>query len=431
MRYCSPLLLSIAATACTPRGSSVPPTPAPASVPAGVSTRSSASPPAVINPTLPGDVPALIASSKKTRCPPHQVAPGLWVRFHCGAFDKVANTRKANPGKLRMLRRGALRLDDPVGAADGGDAGVSEATWQRTLPPAVDHRSKGTEGPVMNQAQVGCCSAFSLASTMNNAIRRQNKGDSISPMHVWSHYFVEGMAAASAKNAGRPLAVLALWPYDQLAACKISQEDDACDQYYHVQKEQPPWEPAIQEKLEAADAHGAWKMTSVTCVSGPLCDPPAAVDPGILAAYLSTGVDLWAAMWIDEQAWYHPVDGTIPDYDVPSAGIANNTAEGHGVSLAGYDWTSGSLRLLLHNSWGAAWGDQGYAWISENMLRRYLQAAYKVTVEDLVTPPPPPGSPNALTDDDCPEDELVDSTTGRCAKMCAADRRPADGKCPH
>jgi hypothetical protein len=424
------LLAGVAAAgACSPRAATVPTSSSTAAAPAAAVPARSSSPP-VVNPTVPGDVPALLATSKKTRCPPHQVAPGLWVRFHCGAFDKVANTRKANPGKLRMLRRGTLHLDEPVGSAEARDGGIDEATWQKTLPASVDHRQKGTEGPVMSQDQVGCCSAFSLASTMNNAIRRQDRNDSISPMHVWSHYFVEGMAAAAAKNANRPLALLPLWPYDQVEACKISQEDDACDQYYHVQKQQPPWEPAIQAKLQAADAHGTWKITSVTCVAGPLCEPPTVVDPGILAAYLSTGVDLWAAMWIDDQAWYHPVNGSIPDYDVPAAKIADNTAEGHGISFAGYDWTAGSLRLLIHNSWGAPWGDQGYAWISEAMVRKYLQAAYKVTAENLATPPPPPGAPGALTDDDCPEDELVDSVTGRCATMCAGDHRAAAGKCP-
>ena len=417
-------LLAAVVGACAPPGKA----PAPATTPSAASGRG-LDPAPIVNPPVPGDVPALAATAKTSRCPPHQVAPGLWVHFHCGAFDRVANARKANPGKLRMLRRGMLHLDQPVGGGDSGDGGITEAVWQKALPPTVDHRKLGTEGPVMNQGQVGCCSAFSLSSTMNNAVRRQNKDDAISPMHVWSHYFVEGMAAASANNAKRPLAVLSVWPYDQLAACKISQEEDGCEQYYHVQKEQPPWEPAIQQMLATADAHGTWQITSVTCVSGPFCEPATAVDPGILAAYLSTGADLWAAFWIDEQAWYHPVSGSIPDYDVPAASIANNTGEGHGVSLAGYDWTSGSLRFLIHNSWGADWGDQGFAWISESAVVKYLQAAYKVTVEDLATPPPPPGAPNGLTDDDCPEDELVDSVTGRCATMCAGDRRPAGGKC--
>jgi hypothetical protein len=423
--------------ACEPHGPvSTPPAPSAqpsASASSALSPARNLDPPPVVNPPIPRDLKALLAAPQRKHCPPHEVAPGVWVRFHCGAFDAVANTRQADPAKLRMLRHGRLRLDSPVGGAPlGGDGGMTEEAWRSVLPRKVDHRKVGTEGPVMNQAQVGCCSAFSLASSLNNAVRRQNKGDAISPMHIWAHYFTPGMSPASTKNQGRPLAVLSLWPYDEVVACKISQEEDACEQYYHVQKEQPPWEAAIQQQLDAADAHGSWRLTSVTCVTGALCSstaPTGTSDPAIVAAYLATGADLWAAMWIDEQAWYHPASGTIPDYTVPPDAIANGTGEGHGVSFAGYDWSSGTLRFLLHNSWGETWGDQGYAWISGAMVQKYLQQAYKVTVEDLTSPPARPGEPNALTDDDCPEDQLVDSVNGRCASICAGDVRQADGKC--
>ncbi|HEY5240232.1 MAG TPA: C1 family peptidase [Polyangiaceae bacterium] len=424
---------SFASTACEPHGpASTPPAPS-AVASAGSASAPNLTPPAVVNPPIPRDLKALLAAPKRAHCPPHEVAPGVWVRFHCGAFDAVANARQADPAKLRMLKRGRLRLDSPVGDSEAsGDGGMTEEAWRKVLPRYVDHRKVGTEGPVMNQAQVGCCSAFSLAGALNNAIRRQHKSDAISPMHIWSHYFTPGMSPASMKNQGRPLAVLAVWPYDEVVACKISQEEDACEQYYHVQKEQPPWEPAIQQKLGDADARGTWRLTSVTCVAGSLCKsttPEGPSDPAIVAAYLATGADLWAAMWIDEQAWYHPTSGTIPDYTVPADAIAKGTGEGHGVIFCGYDWRAGTLRFLVHNSWGETWGDQGYAWISEAMVQKYLQQAYKVTAEDLSSPPARPGEPNALTDDDCPEDELVDSVTGKCASICAGDVRQADGKC--
>ena len=42
------------------------------------------------------------------------------------------------------------------------------------LPAAVDHRADGTEGPIKSQGLVGACTAFSLSSTMDNAVRRVN-----------------------------------------------------------------------------------------------------------------------------------------------------------------------------------------------------------------------------------------------------------------
>ena len=233
------------------------PTPSPSSSVVPTSSARTLNPPPVVNPPIPRDLKALLAAPRRSRCGPHQVADGVWVRFHCGAFDAVSHTRRANPAKLRMLRRGRLHLDDAVGqAALESDAAVTDETWQAVLPHYVDHRKLGTEGPVMNQAQVGCCSAFSLASTLNNAIRRQDKSDAVSPMHLWSHYFTPGMGSASAKNEARAIAVLSVWPYDEVAACKISQDEDGCDAYYHVQKEQPPWEAAIQAKVADSDARG-------------------------------------------------------------------------------------------------------------------------------------------------------------------------------
>src|ERR1700722_18655214 len=102
MRSRLPLAAIVLAGACQP----APVTSVPVSATPPVAAAAAArlpDPAPVINPPVPGDVPALLATSKKTRCPPHQVAPGLWVRFHCGAFDRVPNTRRANPGKLAML----------------------------------------------------------------------------------------------------------------------------------------------------------------------------------------------------------------------------------------------------------------------------------------------------------------------------------------
>ena len=97
--------------------------------------------------------------------------------------------------------------------------------------------------------------------------------------------------------------------------------------------------------------------------------------------------------------------------------------------LAGVRHKNGQRQFLVHNSWGADWGDKGYAWVSEAMVSQFIKHAYKVVVTGTCAPPPAPSDPNALTDDDCAENQLVDSVTGQCAEICPDDSRPANGQC--
>jgi hypothetical protein len=89
----------------------------------------------------------------------------------------------------------------------------------------------------------------------------------------------------------------------------------------------------------------------------------------------------------------------------------------------------GQRQFLVHNSWGTTWGDKGYAYVSEAMIRGFLKTSYKVVVASKTAPVPVPTETNKLTDDDCATDQVVDSVTGQCAKICPNDSRPANGKC--
>jgi hypothetical protein len=149
-----------------------------------------------------------------------------------------------------------------------------------------------------------------------------------------------------------------------------------------------------------------------------------------------------------------------PNGDTISDWTGDDIVGGHAILFAGYRHVSGKRQFLVHNSWGTSWGDNGFAYVSENMVNQFLEGAYKVVVTQKGAPPPPPPpphilpirpppmphgpnppppppppqppppNPNQLTDDDCGENELVDSVTGQCAAMCPDDSRPANGKCP-
>ena len=123
-----------------------------------------------------------------------------------------------------------------------------------------------------------------------------------------------------------------------------------------------------------------------------------------------------------------PYDVVVMDLTVPGGmGGAQALAElrGHdpqvcAVVMSGYRSTPSGKQFLIHNSWGESWGDKGYAWVSEAMVKKFMHHAYKVKLGGAQ-------KPKELTDDDCGPDDLVDGVTGQCAPICPDDSRPMDG----
>jgi hypothetical protein len=309
---------------------------------------------------------------------------------------------------------------------------------------------------------------------MDNAIRRLNKTDVVSAMHVWSRYADATMPSAASRNEGRPLTIWASFPYDERVACRMEPQDDGCAELLvpAVQINSASSDPAVQAEIRSADASGTYTIAEVDQI-----DP---VDPEVLAVDLATGKDVWFAMGISQDAWTaSAVQGTgaVPDWTTEDGG--------HAVALAGYRTTPAGRQFLVHNSWGPMWGDHGYGWVSEAMIKAHAQYAYTIKVVDRAAAPPPatpvpaqqpsgseacpagftiiagmplcqkvcandtdcggsgactrlaqPPAPtvcvatNPLTDDDCGEGELVDLVTGQCAAACANGGRPAAGLCP-
>ena len=59
------------------------------------------------------------------------------------------------------------------------------------------------------------------------------------------------------------------------------------------------------------------------------------------------------------EGWEHPVNGVIVEDGEPT--------EGHAVHLCGFHLNIG---LLMKNSWGEQWGDEGYAYLPKQMATR-------------------------------------------------------------
>lgn len=429
-------------------------------------------PPTVTNTTVKRDASALTRFRQRTPAPcgPLEVAPGVIVHTDCVKYQPLTKAKFVSPLKrLGLLKRGRLTTDlDSVGGGMPKPSNVGDAP----LPDTVDHRVDGTEGPVKDQDVVGSCTGFSLSTVVDNAIRRLNKADVISSMHIWSHYGYPNMSTAGDSNIQKPLAIWADWPYDPKLACRMYSGSNqfSCGQEFdpNVQQNSVSSDPAVQQQIKDADAKGKYKITNITRIydgSGP-------PDTDALAGVLATGKDIWTAFTINNAAWGSrgASSGEIPDYDEGPGG-------GHAVVIAGYRTKNGTRQFLIHNSWTEKWGgpEKGYAWLSEKMVKQSLRDAYTIAITDLTAPPPPPPPPdpkadgtcqagyaklpgdatcyksckadadcgagsscsqatvclqdNPLTDDDCADDELVDDVTKRCATMCPDDTRPHGGKC--
>ena len=135
---------------------------------------------------------------------------GHWIHLDCNLHAPIAIAKPFSPRKLNLLAKGMLKIDNPpiIHFGAGTPAAISES---------VDHRNEGTEGPIKDQGQVGACTAFSLSSAMDNAIRRQNKNDTISSLHLWSHYGIPVISNAGDANVNKTIAAWAVWPYDERA----------------------------------------------------------------------------------------------------------------------------------------------------------------------------------------------------------------------
>lgn len=348
------------------------------------------------------------------KCGPRESTPGHWIHVDCNKYTHIGVAKKVSGRKLRLMLSGKGKLDNPIGAPN------PTANPAANLPDAVDHRKDGLEGPVKDQGQVGSCTSFSLSSAMDNGIIRLGgkQTDATSSLHIWSHYGYPNMEDAGNGNLNKPIAPWTAWPYDERIACEIDKTGD-CGPY----SPPPPSfnsDSQLHDKIKAEDGNGVFQITEYDDIGS---------DPDTIAGLLATGADVWFAMQIGE-----------PFMTLKGDTIGNWTPAqiegGHAILFTGYRHVNGKRQFLIHNSWGKDWGDGGYAYVNEEMLKQFLDSAYKVVVSNNSTPPPPPNpnpnpqpNPNELTDDDCGEDELVDSVTGQCATICADDSRPANGQC--
>lgn len=229
------------------------------------------------------------------------------------------------------------------------------------LTPAVfvDLRTRGLDGPVMNQQQTGVCYAFAITDVLDNSLRRQGRGDVLSPLHFVSM----GGYGTIFKPTAEALGQEASWPYDPRKACKFETGRDACEQAYGLQTNTWRSDPQLVSERERAKGMGVATIRPATTITqNPM--------QGMVNA-LSMGRSVYLVLGIDSTAWgYSNVrGGMLRDYTVADRGD-------HAVAVIGYRVANGERQFLLHNSWGTDWADKGFVWITESNLRRHFTSAY-------------------------------------------------------
>ena len=95
-------------------------------------------------------------------------------------------------------------------------------------------------------------------------------------------------------------------------------------------------------------------------------------------------------------------------WDVDSQGVLKGCGNGqvnHMVAIVGWDDSINGGSWRMKNSWGADWGQNGYAWVKYGCYKIASEAAWVVYKNDGPSPTPPPG-PNPPSVD-LPTDLLV------------------------
>lgn len=334
----------------------------------------------------PVNVQALVGALQTSPCAPAEMSPGNWIGFDCTPPSFVL---RAIPF---MPRRSFTDAE---------------------LPPGVDHRLDGHEGPMKNQGAVGTCTAVSLSTAMEHGLRGMSLTENVSALHIWAQYSVPQMGTAGDSTVDKHIAADAIWPYDAAQACKMMRRSfDSCGPAYGVASNTSDSDPEISTRRQAADGAGKFRLVGIERLT--------THDPNVLASLLAQGDDLWVAFSINRNNWktQHMVDNVIQDYVITEA-------TGHAVVLSGYRDRGGQKQFLIHNSWGESWGDRGYAWISEDMVRTQLRYAYRVRVA--TGDAPPPGVPQNAGG--CPQGQLKDVVLGQCAPVCSDGGPRAAGVC--
>ncbi|AKU94113.1 peptidase C1A papain [Labilithrix luteola] len=280
------------------------------------------------------------------------------------------------------------------------------------LPRVVDNRFVALEGPVRDQRSSPACTAFSLATAIDHAVARwTGKPSNVSAMQIWSRYRSPYAQKAIGANLGQSLASETSWPFDE----RTAKGWVACEPGSKPPKEGCGLLPD-PKRVASANADESVMLTDVTYLTDP--------DVDDLREHLAAGQDVVVALELPQvfAATGRPGARYVPHW------TAEKAEGGHAVVLAGYVTLANAVYFLLHNSWGTAWGDGGYAWIHATTLMKHLREALVVDAEPVLRDAQKRRrTRGALT---CDPGLVPDSIRSTCTPPCPDGSPRSDGVCP-
>lgn len=220
-------------------------------------------------------------------------------------------------------------------SADDRDVELEFVDDAAHYPPTGDLRTSGFLSPVVDQGQLGSCTANAIGSGLREFMQLKS-GQSLIRLSrlflYWNERYIEGTinedAGAEIRDGMRIL--------QKIGICK--EEDFPYDVSTFENK------PSDQAFLDAA----TFKITEYHRVK----------NLNALKSVITSGFPVVAGIQIFDSFESEEVaqSGLVP-MPLPN----ENNLGGHAVLIVGYD----DVRqlLILRNSWGESWGDQGYFYL--------------------------------------------------------------------
>ena len=235
------------------------------------------------------------------------------------------------------------------------------------LPQVVDHRREGTEGAIRNQATTPACTAFAEATALDHALARwSGRSAEVSVMQIWSRYHSPSEEVSLTSNVTHPIGDEHDWPFNASEASRWVPCDMAARGHRDCGKK------VDESRAKQLEGKAIGDFTEVEYLGKP--------DVTVLEAKIAAGQDIFVAIEVPTSlvAKGKPGAKYIPNYT-----RSGGSQSGHAFVLAGYANYPHGAYFLVHNSWGTAWGDGGYAWLHMATLTKWAKQLVAVDAEPL------------------------------------------------